>query len=118
MEGAADADAFMDFMLNTVLKLVRPGDYVIGDGARIHTGWTADVLTDVFAAHGVRYITLPAYSCELNPIEMVFAIVKIALKGHDPDEGMLRIIAEAFNTVDLGQIMELYKHSGYSNFGV
>lgn len=116
VEGAADGYTFMNFMLDKVVPIVQAGDFVIGDGARIHTGWPAEALTDVFASMGVRFVILPAYSCELNPIEMVFAVVKLALKGKGRESELLPAVFEAFADIDLGTIMRMYEHCGYKMY--
>jgi len=75
---------FVDFILHCCRTgaLVR-GDFLVIDNATVHNGWdSSDVMQDVLSVAGVTLIFLPAYSPELNPCELIFAMIKSHIRAH------------------------------------
>lgn len=57
------------------------GDWVVCDNAAVHVaGETLDAIFALLGAYDIRLLFLPTYSPELNPCELVFALVKKALR--------------------------------------
>lgn len=60
------------------------GDFFIVDNASVHVGDDiSEELDEVLEQAEVRMVTLPTYSPELNPCELIFAQVKRAMKESD-----------------------------------
>ena len=81
---------------------LRPGDTLVCDNARVHTGSHSILLIDQILSMGkIRMELLPAYSPELNPCELVFAEVKHMLRNtlHNDDLALYVEIVIAFASV-------------------
>lgn len=76
-EGATNGRRFLDYVTDTLVPVLRPGDTVILDNLQAHkvTG-----VREAIAAAGARVVYLPPYSPEFNPIEQVFAKLKTLLR--------------------------------------
>jgi transposase len=68
---------FTAYIEQFLVPTLRPGDVVIMDNLGSHK--SAAVRTAIRAA-GARLLFLPAYSPDLNPIEQVFAKLKLLLR--------------------------------------
>ena len=69
-------DTFREFLIHLFPLLGDTPHTLVFDNARIHTG---DIDETIFQA-GHEQLRLPAWSCELNPIEYVFAEWKLAYR--------------------------------------
>lgn len=69
---------FLKFIVEAQDKgYLRRGDFLVCDNASIHGGLeTCTTLFTFLRVCGIEMVYLPAYSPELNPIELVFAQVK------------------------------------------
>ena len=73
VDGYVTGDVFLDFLREDLGPTLNEGDIVVMDGPSIHrVGGVAETL----AQFGATPLYLPAYSPELNPIEMTWAWVK------------------------------------------
>ncbi len=77
VEGAVDADVFSAYLQHVLCPELREGDVVILDNLSTHKIQNVEKLISQQGAT-VRY--LPAYSPDLNPIEMAFAKLKAHLR--------------------------------------
>jgi len=87
ISGRTDSNTQIDFIKFIVSCLesryLIPGDYLICDNASIHAAAdTYDILEYILDSANVKLIFLPAYSPELNPIELVFMKVKRYLREY------------------------------------
>lgn len=101
---------------------LREGDFLVMDNAAVHTGTTLGMdLTDLFKEFGVTPVTLPTYSPELNPCELVFARMKSWIRSVNAlhtDERTNRevvvpfdqIIRESLSQIDYDELVRMYKH--------
>lgn len=78
LDGAVNRDAFEAFVGQVLAPTLRPGDVVIMDNLSSHKGHKARELIE---AAGAELLFLPAYSPDLNPIEMVFSKIKQLLRS-------------------------------------
>ena len=63
------------------------------------------------AATGVRLLFLPTYSPELNPCELVFAMIKNHVRRiRNTNQNMLIDLIDACARVDLPNITRFYDH--------
>ncbi len=77
IEGAVDADVFTAYLEHVLCPQLREGDTVILDNLSTHKIQNVEKLISAQGA-SVRY--LPAYSPDLNPIELAFAKLKAHLR--------------------------------------
>ena len=77
-DGAINGEAFLAFVEQVLVPTLRLGDVVIMDNLGSHK--VAGV-REAIAAAGASLLFLPAYSPDLNPIEMAFAKLKAQLRA-------------------------------------
>lgn len=77
-DGAVNGDVFAAFVEQVLAPELRPGDIAVLDNLSSHKGRRARELIE---ARGAELIFLPPYSPDFNPIEMVFAKIKQALRS-------------------------------------
>jgi len=73
-------DKFREFLIHLFPLLGNTPHTLVFDNARIHTG---DIDEVIFQA-GHAQLRLPPWSCELNPIEYIFGVWKLAYRIHYP----------------------------------
>jgi transposase len=76
-DGAINGELFLAYVEQVLAPTLLPGDTVIMDNLGSHK--VAGVRQAIEAA-GAKQLFLPAYSPDLNPIEMVFSKLKAALR--------------------------------------
>jgi len=77
LEGAADRLAFEAFIEHVVVPWLRPGQIVILDNLSAHKSAKAQRLVE---EKGCRWVYLPTYSPDFNPIEMLWSKLKQYLR--------------------------------------
>ena len=87
IDGATNTEVFYAYVRSILCPTLRPGDIVIMDNLGAHKNKRTAALIKAAGAH-LRF--LPAYSPDLNPIEMMWSKVKALLRA-----------AEARNQPDL-----------------
>jgi transposase len=77
IEGAIDGAAFLTWVEQVLVPTLRPADGVVLDNLRVHKAPAVRAAIRRARAH---LLFLPPYSCDLNPIEKVFAKLKHLLR--------------------------------------
>ena len=77
IEGATDSAVFQAYVRAVLVPSLRPGDIVIMDNLAPHKN---EQTLALIAAAGATARFLPAYSPDLNPIEMMWSKVKALLR--------------------------------------
>ena len=77
LPGALDRDAFDTYIAEALVPVLRPGQIVLWDNLSVPKSARSRSLIE---AAGCRVVPLPRYSPDLNPIELVFAKLKTALR--------------------------------------
>ena len=112
IEGATDSDVFREYVRQVLGPTLRVGDIVVCDNLAAHRAADAQKLIE---AKGAHLLFLPAYSPDLNPIEMMWSKVKAHLRQakarNDPD--LLSAIAEALRLVSAADARGFFRHCGY-----
>ena len=75
--GSVDGAVFRRFVRSTLVPWLRRGDVVVMDNLNMHK---SRVVRELIEAAGATPIFLPTYSPELNPIELLWAHFKRALR--------------------------------------
>lgn len=113
VEGSVNGPRFVQWLREDLGPTLKPGDIVIMDGPRIHR--VAGV-AEALAEFGAKPLYLPAYSPELNPIEMTWAWLKHALRKAAPRRvARLRTLADSLWKNVTNSLCEGWiRHAGYN----
>ena len=113
VEAATDTEVFQAYVREFLCPTLRPGDLVVMDNLRPHKNATTLAL---ITATGASARFLPAYSPDLNPIEMMWSKVKASLRAAEarthPD--LLAAIGHALNRVTADDALHWFAACGYS----
>ena len=111
--GATDTEVFRAYVRDILVPSLRPGDIVVLDNLRAHK---SEATLALIAAAGAQTRFLPAYSPDLNPIEMMWSKVKTLLRaaGARSHSALLRAIAQALAAVTADDARTWFAHCGYS----
>jgi transposase len=77
IDGPIDAESFLAYVEQILVPTLRPGDIVIIDNLGSHK---AAAVRRAIRAAGAKLFFLPPCSPDLNPIEQVFAKLKVLLR--------------------------------------
>jgi len=114
VEGYVDGDEFIRFLHEDLGPNLHVGDVVVMDGPSIHK--VAGV-AEALAERGATALYLPAYSPELNPIEMTWAWLKKLLRDVAPRK--LKALRERVDTLwdklTAGLCVGWIRHCGYES---
>lgn len=113
IEGATNTEVFYAYVREVLVPSLRPGDIVVMDNLGAHKNARTIGLIEAAGAQ-VRF--LPAYSPDLNPIEMMWSKVKALLRKAQarshPD--LLAAIASALNAVTPQDALGWFAACGYN----
>jgi len=112
LEGATDTDVFQAYVREVLCPTIQSGDVVVMDNLGPHKNAGTIALLE---AKGATVRFLPAYSPDLNPIEMMWSKVKARLRAAEarthPD--LLQAIATALRSVTAQDATNWYAACGY-----
>jgi transposase len=113
IEGATNTEVFQAYVREVLVPSLKPADIVIMDNLGAHKNERTLALIQQ-AGCEVRF--LPAYSPDLNPIELMWSKVKALLRKaqarNHPD--LLQAIASALRAVTAQDALGWFAHCGYS----
>jgi transposase len=113
IEGATNTEVFHAYVREVLVPSLRPGDIVVMDNLGAHKNERTIALIEQVGAE-VRF--LPAYSPDLNPIEMMWSKVKALLRKAQArtHSDLLHAIASALNAVTPQDALGWFAACGYS----
>lgn len=113
IEGATDTAVFQAYVREILGPSLRPGDIVIMDNLGPHKN---EQTLALITAAGATARFLPAYSPDLNPIEMMWSKVKALLRASEARtaEELQRAIAAALGQVRAQDAVGWFAACGYS----
>ena len=113
IEGATTADVFYVYVRDILLETLKPGDIVIMDNLSSHKNKR---VVSLIESVGASVEFLPAYSPDLNPIELMWSKVKSILRKLEPrtPQELLAAIGKALEKVTLSDAINWFNHCGYS----
>ncbi len=76
-QGGTTADKFLNYLKETLVPTLRPGDIVVMDNLRTHH---IQAVGELLHGAGAEVLYLPPYSPDLNPIEKLWSKVKAILR--------------------------------------
>ncbi len=113
VDGAVNGDVFEAFVEQVLAADLRPGDVVIMDNLSSHK---RQRVRELIEDAGARLVFLPAYSPDLNPIELVFAKVKQLLRSMAcrTRDALWEAMQAVLDQVTPSDAINCYKHCGYT----
>ena len=111
-DGGMTSDRFTGYVRHVLAPTLRPGQVVIADNLRAHH---AEAARAAIAACGARFLPLPSYSPDFNPIEHAFSKVKQALRRAEArtDDALRAATWAAFATITSTDAAGWFAHCGY-----
>jgi len=110
--GTLNGDLFRPYIEQVLAPTLETGDIVIMDNCSVHK---VDGILDPIYARGAKVLFLPAYSPDLNPIEMAWSKIKSILRKLKPrnSDDMLEAIKTALDAITKTDIENWFAHHGY-----
>ena len=112
IDGAMDGLAFLAYVEDVLAPTLDRGDIVFMDNVRTHK---VDGVAQALQAVGAKVRYLPAYSPDLNPIEMLFAKLKAALRkgAARTVEALWKLIGKLVKQIAPDECANYFRHAGY-----
>lgn len=113
IDGATNTEVFRAYVREILLPTLQENDIVIMDNLSAHKSPETIALIE---SVGASAWFLPAYSPDLNPIEMMWSKVKNHLRSAEPrtSEELLRTIGEALKKITPKDAIGWFAHCGYN----
>jgi transposase len=112
-DGAMTTERFVGYVQHRLAPMLRPGQVVVADNLRAHH---SPAVRAAIEAQGARFLPLPPYSPDFNPIEEAFSKVKQALRRAEArtDDDPRTATWAAFATITPADAAGWFAHCGYS----
>lgn len=112
IEGTTCSAVFREYIRHVLAPTLRRGDMVVCDNLGAHRDSEA---RQIIENCGASMLFLPAYSPDLNPIEMMWAKVKAFLRQAKArtQEHLLAAISNALAGVSHSDAQGFFRHAGY-----
>lgn len=113
LDGPMNGPAFLAWVEQFLAPHLAPGDLLICDNLASHK---VSGVAQAMAARGARLLYLPAYSPDLNPIEMAFAKLKAHLRqaAQRSFEGLHAATAQALDKFSPTHCANFFRHTNYA----
>jgi len=111
-DGPITIDSFRLYVRHCLVPILKPDTVVVADNLRAHLHPT---IREAIEACGARFLPLPAYSPDFNPIEEAFSKVKQSLRRARPrtDDDLRTATWAAFNSITPADAAGWFTHCGY-----
>ena len=111
-DGAMTTARFEGYVRFFLAPILRPGQVVIADNLKAHH---SPAVRAAIEARGARFLPLPAYSPDFNPIEEAFSKVKQSLRRRQArtDDDLRAATWDAFATITPTDAAGWFAHCGY-----
>jgi transposase len=112
-DGTLNKEIFAYYIKTCLASALCPEDILLLDNSSVHT---SRLVKDTLKECGIKYLYLPRYSPDYNPIELLWAWMKSLLKKLKArTHGKLeQAVKFALDSLDLEFIQNWFKHCGYS----
>jgi transposase len=113
LNGAMNGESFLTYVTKVLGPTLCAGDIVICDNLSSHK---VIGVTEAIKEAGAQICYLPAYSPDLNPIEMAFAKLKAYMRGKSPREfpKLMQTLVQALNTFSPEHCKNFLKQTQYA----
>lgn len=114
LDGPMNGEAFLLYVRRMLCDTLGPGDLVIADNLSSHKVFG---VREAIEAVGASFVNLPAYSPDLNPIEMFFSKLKAHLRkaAHRNVQDLWGGIAQVLNGISPTECANYFTAAGYVN---
>jgi transposase len=114
LDGPINGESFTAYVEQFLVPTLVPGDIVIMDNLGSHKG---PAIRKAIRAAGARLLFLPPYSPDLNPIEQVFAKLKLLLRraAERSVEATWRRIGSLLDNFPPHECANYLRNSGYAS---
>lgn len=114
IDGPIDRDTFNTYVETQLVPTLNTGDVVILDNLAAHKSATA---AECLKDRGAWFLFLPAYSPDLNPIEMAFAKLKAHLRAAAARtyDDLWRAIGDICDLFNRKECWNFFKAAGYAH---
>ena len=111
-EGGTDVPAMLAFIESVLAPTLKAGDIVIWDNLSPHH---SPAVIQAIERTGAAVWSLPPYSPDLNPIEMLWSKVKTFLRGvaARTEDALLNGLASALDEISISDIHGWFTNAGY-----
>lgn len=111
-DGAMTTVRFEGYVRHVLAPTLRTGQVVIADNLQAHL---SPVVRAAIEKRGARFLPLPAYSPDFNPIEEAFSKVKQCLRRAEArtDDDLRTATWAAFATITTADATGWFTHCGY-----
>jgi transposase len=111
-DGAMTTVRFEGYIRHVLAPTLRTGQVVIADNLPAHL---SPAVRTAIEQRGARFLPLPAYSPDFNPIEEAFSKVKQCLRRAEArtDDDLRAATWAAFATITTANITGWFTHCGY-----
>lgn len=111
-QGGTTAERFAEYLEKTLLPTLSRDDIIIMDNMRSHH---AKAVRQILDASGIRYLYLPPYSPDLNPIEKMWSKIKAYLRKEKVRivSGLPDAVEKAFSTVTPSDCLGWFRACNY-----
>lgn len=112
VDGPVNRDVFEAFVEQVLVPELRPGDVVVMDNLQSHKGVR---VRELIESTGAEVLFLPAYSPDLNPIEMIFSKIKRLLRSMAcrTRDALWRAMQSVLDQVTPTDAANCFRHCGY-----
>lgn len=112
IKGAVNGAIFAAWAEQALAPTLKPGDIVICDNLNVHKNAEA---RKAIEAKGAELRFLPAYSPDLNPIEMLFAKIKTIVRSEAARcfDSLCDALKKALEAVKPDECSNYIRHAGY-----
>jgi transposase len=114
-DGGMTSTRFEGYVRHILAPTLRPGQVVVADNLRAHHTPGARAAIE---ARGARFLPLPPYSPDFNPIEHAFSKVKQSLRRAEArtDDALRDATWDAFATITPADAAGWFAHCGYHSY--
>ena len=114
LDGPINGESFTAYVTQFLVPTLSPGDVVIMDNLGSHKG---AAVRKAIRAVGARLLFLPPYSPDLNPIEQMFAKLKLLLRkaAERTVEATWQRIGTLLNSFQPTECANYLRNSGYAS---
>lgn len=111
-DGPIDGELFLAYVRQHLCPTLNPGDVVVMDNLQSHK---VEGVREAIEAVGAELMYLPPYSPDFNPIEMVFAKLKLILRKVKKRtvEGLWGALGWIFDVFQPDECVNYFHHCGY-----
>jgi transposase len=113
LDGPMDGTLFLIYVERVLCPELQPEDLVVCDNLSSHK---VSGVAEAIAARGAQLQYLPAYSPDLNPIEMAFSKLKALLRRTEARDltSLVTAAAEALDWFSAAECLNFFRHAQYA----